>query len=429
MIFGSEGLPRSGKSLESMQHIVDSLIKGRTVVTNIHGIDKKAMSEYCVIPLPTVERLLITLDRPVGLDEEQVVAWTKRSFLENAVTDSLWIWDEINQFWPPDRQPLPADWAKFVTEHGHLGIDILIMGQDLTELHTTWRKRLQRYTRYTKLDMMGKEDSFHWASYSNAGRNRFKRTSEGKKPYKKEFFPLYKSHRDETQNKDNYKDKRYGIFQTKHKIWGLIFVLILFSAFYYLYNFFQHPHIASKADGVDQAPTHVDPKSVKEEVKVKQPEPTDSPVGAVAAAAKPDPIDYFDKLATKYDLRLSAILERTPYEGDTRPWLEFQIDALDSSYRVKERFNRASIVALGWSIERTDYGIKLSKQDVVYVVRPWPLDNFGKVSNKAIADQKPNQQASQLAEPPAGRPSFGNTLAGNTGQRFTVVEDTSRVKR
>jgi zona occludens toxin len=429
MIFGSEGLPRSGKSLESMQHIVDSLIKGRTVVTNIHGIDKKAMSEYCVIPLPTVERLLITLDRPPGLDEEQVVSWTKKSFLENAVTDSLWIWDEINQFWPPDRQPLPADWAKFVTEHGHLGIDILIMGQDLTELHTTWRKRLQRYTRYTKLDMMGKEDSFHWASYSNAGRNRFKRTSEGKKPYKKEFFPLYKSHRDETQNKDNYKDKRYGIFQTKHKIWGVIFVLILFSAFYYLYNFFQHPHIASRADGVEQAPVHVDPKPAKEEVKVKQPEPTDSPVGAVAAAAKPEPIDYFDKLATKYDLRLSAILERTPYDGDTRPWLEFQIDALDSSYRVKERFNRASIVALGWTVERTDYGIKLSKQDVVYVVRPWPLDNFGKVSNKAIADQKPNQQASQLAEPPAGRPSFGNTLVGNTGQRFTVVEDTSRVKR
>ncbi|WP_447097020.1 zonular occludens toxin domain-containing protein [Pseudomonas aeruginosa] len=104
----------------------------------------------------------------------------KGQFFANRHHDCLWIWDEINQFWPPDRQPLSADWAKFVTEHRHLGIDILIMGQDLTELHQTWRKRLQRYTRFTKLDMMGKDDQYHWASYSSAGRLRFKQTASGR---------------------------------------------------------------------------------------------------------------------------------------------------------------------------------------------------------------------------------------------------------
>ncbi|MEF9673180.1 zonular occludens toxin domain-containing protein [Pseudomonas sp. PCH446] len=131
--------------------------------------------------------------------------------------------------------------AKFVTEHGHLGIDILVMGQDLTELHQTWRKRLQRYTRYTKLDMMGKEESFHWASYSNSGRNRFKKTADGTKPYNKKLFPLYQSHRADTQNKGNYKDKRYGIFQTKHKVYGAFFVLMLFYAMYHIYTYFKHP--------------------------------------------------------------------------------------------------------------------------------------------------------------------------------------------
>lgn len=434
MIFGSEGLPRSGKSLESMQHIVDSLVKGRTVVTNIHGINRKAISEYCVIPLPTVDRLLITLEHPFeDHEEEKVVPWVKEQFLNNQVTDSLWIWDEINQFWPPDRQPLSANWAKFVTEHGHYGIDILIMGQDLTELHTTWRKRLQRYTRYTKLDMMGKEDSFHWASYSNAGRNRFKRTAEGKKPYNKAFFPLYKSHRDETQNKDNYKDKRYGIFQTKHKVYGLIFVGILIYALYYLWSFFHHTEVA-KVPTSDHTSSQVADKAQSKpadlpEVKTKQAPAPETQGGSVAAgvqAAKAEPIDYFDKFASQYDLRLAAILERTPVEGDQRPWLEFQIDVLDSAYRVKERFNRASIASLGWTVERTEYGIKLSKQNVVYVVRPWPLENFGKVPNKSLAEQRPNPAASQLAEPPQGRPAFGNTLAGNSGQRFTVVEDTSR---
>lgn len=386
MIFGSEGLPRSGKSLESMQHVVDSLASGRTVVTNIHGINKKAISDLLAIPLPTIDRLLIVLAAPDDLDEDKKFIYIKEQFLANRVPDSLWIWDEINQFWPPDRQPLPADWAKFVTEHGHLGIDILVMGQDLTELHQTWRKRLQRYTRYTKLDMMGKENSFHWASYSNAGRGRFKKTADGTKPYNKKFFGLYKSHRDETQNKGNYKDKRYGIFQTKHKIYGVFFAIILGYALYYLWGFFHH----QPAKVPDTKPA----ASTVSEIVTKQP-PSTLPSAALPAAVKdtviapPEPIDYFDKFASKYDLRLAGFVERKPEEGDTRPWFDFQIDVLDGSYRVKERFNRAAIAALGWKIEKTDYGIKLSKESLTYVVRAWPLDNYGKVPARTIADAKP----------------------------------------
>ncbi|WP_074813075.1 zonular occludens toxin domain-containing protein [Pseudomonas syringae] len=434
MIFGSEGLPRSGKSLESMQHIVDSLIKGRTVVTNIHGINKTAISEYCVIPLPTVERLLITLEHPFqDGEEDKVVPWVKQEFLKHVVTDCLWIWDEINQFWPPDRQPLPADWAKFVTEHGHFGIDILIMGQDLTELHTTWRKRLQRYTRYTKLDMMGKEDQFHWASFSNAGRNKFKRTAEGKKPYKKEFFPLYKSHRDETQNKDNYKDSRYGIFQAKHKVYGLLFCVLLAYSMYYVWGFFHKGQVVEKSPSIASAsgapakstatstsivPT-TDPSKLTHEVV------STSLSSDATKEQKTEPIDYFDSFASKYNLRLAAVLERVPADGDTRPWLEFKIDALDGSYRIKESFNRASVASLGWTVERTEYGIKLSKQGLVYVVRSWPLDNFGKVPRQTISDLKPAREASQLAEPSRASVTT-STSSTSTGQRFTVVEDSSR---
>lgn len=80
MIFGHEGLPRSGKSLEAMVHVVDSLRAGRIIVTNIHGIDHKSISEYLAIPLPTVQRLLICLEPPSDLDEEQVTKWTKDAF-------------------------------------------------------------------------------------------------------------------------------------------------------------------------------------------------------------------------------------------------------------------------------------------------------------------------------------------------------------
>lgn len=383
MIFGNEGLPRSGKSLDAMQHIIDSIHAGRVVVTNIHGLSYDAISEYCSIPLPSLKRLLITVVPPASMDEEQKVSYVKDEFLKQQIPDCLWIWDEINQFWPPERQPLPAEWAKFITEHGHLGIDILIMGQDLSELHTTWRKRLQRYTRFTKLDMMGKEDHFHWRSFTNIGKNKYRATAEGKKPYKKEFFPLYKSHRDETTNKGNYKDPRFGVFQTKHKVWAAIFGLVLCAAIYNVVGFFRPPE-------------HVDAELNDEPAKVPVSAPAADPVPPVEhveltehVVQKREPIDYLDKFASQYDLRLGAILDRSsPQPGQAA--FEFVLDFVDPAYRIKERMHRADVASLGWAIERHPYGIRISKGDVAYVARPWPLDNFGKVPQQTIQSLKPS---------------------------------------
>ncbi|WP_137885726.1 zonular occludens toxin domain-containing protein [Pseudomonas sp. 2FE] len=391
MIFGNEGLPRSGKSADSMNHIVDSMRHGRTVVTNIHGINHKAISEYLAIPLPTIQRLLVCLEAPKDLDEDQVVEWTKAQFLKNAVNDCLWIWDEINQFWPVDRQPLAAEWAKFVTEHGHLGIDILIMGQDLQELHTTWRRRLQRYTRFTKLDMMGKENEYHWASYNNCGRNKFKKTAEGKKPYNADFFGFYKSHDDATSNKGNYKDKRFSIFQGKHKFYAALYGGALLVAVWYLVDFWN-----GGALGAEKKPAGAGHTQSQPAASAPAAEPVAKPVyqsanasqeGAEEAKAEP-PIDYLDEFATKYQLRLGGIIDRDKPEPG-KPAFEFFLDFLDPAYRIKERMRRVDVASLGWAIERKPFGLVLTKEGKSYVARAWPLDNFGKVPKETIAAMKP----------------------------------------
>ncbi|WP_347506586.1 zonular occludens toxin domain-containing protein [Pseudomonas anguilliseptica] len=385
MIFGNEGLPRSGKSADSMTHIVDSVRHGRTVITNIHGINHKAISEYLAIPLPTVKRLLVCLEPPAELEEEEVVEWVKAEFLKNAVNDCLWIWDEINQFWPVDRQPLHADWAKFITEHGHKGIDVLIMGQDLQELHTTWRRRLQRYTRFTKLDMMGKENEYHWASYNNCGRNKFKKTAEGKKLYNKDYFGFYKSHDDDTTNKGNYKDKRFSIFQGKHKFYAALYLSALVVAGWYLIDFWSGDALGAKTPEASaehaqplQPVQHMAPKT--EVAKVAQ---------GVSQEVRPDPpIDYFDDFATQYQLRLGAIVDRAdPQPGKAA--FEFVLDFLDPAYRVKESMRRVDVAALGWAIERTPFGLVLTKQGKIHIARPWPLDNSGKVPREHLAAMKP----------------------------------------
>lgn len=392
MIFGNEGMPRSGKSLDAMQHIVDSLRSGRTVVTNVAGVSHKALSEYLAIPLPTVQRLLIVIEPPADMDEEEKVAYVKEQFYAKRIPDSLMIWDEINQFWPPDRQPLPAQWAKFVTEHGHEGIDILIMGQDLSELHTTWRKRLQRYTRFTKLDMLGKDDQMHWGSYTNVGKNRYKLMADGKKPYNKEFFPLYKSHRDTTTNKGNYKDSRFSVFQTKHKVYGAAFGLLLCYCLYVIYGFFtpepvQAEPVTASAENKTESVKAAPAKASAQSEDLQQAVPS---VAEVEMPPQRPPIDYLDERAQKYDLRLTGIMDRlNPQPGKAA--FEFSIDFLDESYRVKERMTREDVASLGWTIERKPYGILISREGVSYVVRAWPLDNWGKVPQQTIASLKPAQ--------------------------------------
>lgn len=387
MIFGNEGLPRSGKSLDAMQHIIDSLNAGRTVVTNIHGISYEAISQYLGLPVPTVRRLLISLVPPAELDEDEKVKWVKAEFLKHQVTDCLWIWDEINQFWPPERQPLPAEWSKFVTEHGHLGMDILVMGQDLAELHSTWRKRLQRYTRFTKLDMQGKEGDFHWAAFTNVGRNKYRKMSEGKKPYNAAFFPLYKSHRDTTTNKGNYKDGRFSVFQTKHKVYAAGFALVLCWAFYTVVGFFSAPEAEAKPETAQEQSAESPKPAVKAEpAKVVTTETTSAP--EPAEPPQRAPIDYLDQFAQKYQLRLTGIMDRLePQPG--KPAFEFRLDFVDESYRVKERMTRKDVAALGWSIERHDYGLLIHKDGVQYVARAWPLDNWGKVPQQTLTALTP----------------------------------------
>jgi zona occludens toxin len=326
------------------------------------------------------------------MDEELVVDWIKEQFYANRHPDCLWIWDEINQFWPVDRQPLSADWAKFVTEHGHLGIDILIMGQDLAELHTTWRRRLQRYTRFTKLDMLGKENSYHWASWASCGRNKFKKTAEGKKPYNSDFFGFYKSHADDTTNKGNYKDGRFKLLQGQHKVIIGLYLVALCFALYMVKGFFTPP-VADAADAVPVSAPVVSPAPVLA---------VSSPVAAVQAVSafavpNPAPIDYLDALCGQYQMRLAGVIDRlNPEPG--KPAFEFVLEFVDPAYRLKERMSRKEVFALGWSIERTDYGLVLRKEGVEHVARAWPMDNFGKVPNKLQEGLKPAPVAPVLAQ-------------------------------
>lgn len=401
MIFGHEGLPRSGKSLEAMQHVVDALLAGRTIITNIYGINHQAIASYVALPLDAVKRLLVCLEAPSELDEEKKVVWIKAQFLERRVKNCLMIWDEINQFWPPERQALPAEWARFVTEHGQEGIDVLIMGQDLTELHATWRKRLQRYTRFTKKDMMGKEDEYHWSSLSNSGRGRFKQTAAGSRPYNKDFFGFYRSHKEGVTNKSNYKDGRYSVFQAKHKFWMAIYAIFLLAGAIYMWQWFHPSEPEKPVKAKTDNPAQIVSKATEDnKVAIKKPEPKKEAAVKADEPAREEriAIDYLDKIAQKQKLRIGAFVDWDTAQPGKRKW-DFVLEALDDSFHVRERFSAADVYALGWDIEKTDYGFRITKQGVEYVLRPWPIDLTGRVSSTYL------NQAREASRTPVGLPT------------------------
>ena len=126
------GLPRSGKSFEAMVHkIIPALQKGREVVAYIEGLNFERIAEASGLPLDRVQALLhpLTRDdmRSVTEGQGRYQITKDGPWLEKTRDNALHIFDEAQNWWPNRHKP-SEQLTQFVTEHGHRGIDIVLMG-------------------------------------------------------------------------------------------------------------------------------------------------------------------------------------------------------------------------------------------------------------------------------------------------------------
>lgn len=222
MIIFHEGLPGAGKSYETcVEHIIPSLMKGRKVYAYIEGLNHEKFSEVTLLPLPIVQTHLIQIER------EQV-----KEIYKHVEKDSLVVIDELQNFWPSTREKPTEELSKFVTEHRHLGLDIVLMGQDIRDCHTIWRRRVEQKTVYTKLTAVGRDKSYKWVVHRAVSGEKFQKISSGTKNYQKKYFGLYASYEAGTSNTATYKDKRAVIWNNPMMKIGIpIFLIILYFAF------------------------------------------------------------------------------------------------------------------------------------------------------------------------------------------------------
>ena len=235
------GLMGSGKSYECVSSVIVPAIKnGRRVVTNVDGIDSDAIRAYCQEKWNVAPD---ALGEVVHCKNDDVA---KASFLpygENVDTfckpgDIICI-DEAWRFWGTDCKLL-AEHKIFFREHRHfvqpdtkVCCDLVLMVQDIGDLHRTLKVVVEVTFKTTKIKTLGWDKTYRvemWEGYKLTQRGR---VSVENKRYDPDVFPLYSSYQGGA-GKELRVDDRQNILKSP-KLWilgGL--VIALFSASLYL---------------------------------------------------------------------------------------------------------------------------------------------------------------------------------------------------
>ena len=257
MILFYEGLPRSGKSLNALkEYIVPMLKKGRQVYAYIEGLNHEQIAKLAGIEYDKCIDLLIPLNR------EDVLNWFK--IVPN---DSFIVLDEIQNFYPSARKELDPEVIQAIAEHGHKGLDILLMGQVFSDVHKTWLGRCAQRVLFMKREAAGKPNEFSQIIYKPVVAGDKIKWQELRRikglPYDKNYFGAYKSHTEGTDNTDTLIDDRANVWNTPAmKRWLPLFAIVVITSIIYLIYMFM-------GGGLEKSLTNQKPKMTQENIDAK----------------------------------------------------------------------------------------------------------------------------------------------------------------
>ncbi len=219
------GLMGSGKSYECVTSVIVPAIKnGRRVVTNVDGIDNDAIRAYCQ------EKWSIEPDKlgsVVHCSNNDVHKSDFLPFGENVDTfcqpgDMICI-DEAWRFWGTDCKLL-AEHKIFFREHRHFAhpetkvtCDLVLMVQDIGDLHRTLKVVVEITFKTTKIKTLGWDKTYRvemWEGYKLTVKGR---VSVENKRYDADIFPLYSSYQGGS-GKEMRVDDRQNVLKSP-KLW------------------------------------------------------------------------------------------------------------------------------------------------------------------------------------------------------------------
>ncbi|HQR02508.1 MAG: hypothetical protein JSR19_01415 [Proteobacteria bacterium] len=422
MLIFHEGLPGHGKSYAAIKdYLIPQLAAGRHVYARINGLDFDRIAEVLEKDRAYVENLL----HPVA--EEDVLR-----IYEIAQNDSFVIWDELQNFLPYQRgkkalaDPRLQQW---IAEHRHHGIDVLFMGQVMTDCHTFITNRVDQLVVFQKRDVFGKANEYTCIvkkPIRKGDKVAFETVSTSKAEYDPKYFGLYASHKPDTLNKETLTDDRANIWKRPiFRKWLPLYGLLLVAAVAYLWHFF-HGGVANSVAPAQAAQT---PAKGLQPGQTTPPPPSTgktsggpSKVGMTDGIIPDSPADLIQDLTQKNRIRLigtwrlrglaqNGVIEWRDLGGNLVQAMSFRdIEGLGYTIFVNTGNSIAVIqrgdvryVATNWQIDKREAVATESQQERIRG-RPYAGGNFSRSENSQPSDTGPPgpvASASGVAQSPS----------------------------
>lgn len=421
MIFGHEGLPRSGKSYEAvLHHILPALRARRHVYVRLNGVREnlEKIADYLGMPHDEVRSLVHIMG-----DKEAVDWCVCDTDNDGAISfphiekHALVVVDEAQEYWPVNRANLPERTANFFAKHGHISIDMVIISQDCKDLHRLIIRRMAKKNAYTKLDALGADERYSVRFYAATGTGKYECVGTETRKYDPAIWELYHGVQPGVESNEVYKGNTRTLWRTLRTPAILVGLGLIVGIFMLLRFFFS----GGESTGV-VSKVHEVVESQRAAIPAMQGAPGAQPATVVSTTA-PDQKREPVPAGVRYILDL-AETSRVRHAGylESRDVVEFRATG---GGQVLDRFTTEQLWALGWSVRRTEYGVLLKALRHEIIATRWPVDPMGEQSNAtteriraAAGAPLTSASESQTPAPPASVP--GAVVTYSQGSRADV---------
>lgn len=369
MLVFNEGLPRSGKSYDTIKsHILPALAAGRHVYARLNGIEevskRQAIADYLKMDLDTLDGLLHHVRTADVLDTFRAIKNEEGEWVIPAhLCDSLCVIDECHTFYVASTQPILPASEEFFALLGQSGGDGVLMTQWYRRLHSSVRGRIERKNVFQKLTAAGMEGKYSVKRYHATAPDRFEKVTTDIESYDPAIFPMYRGYSPTAQNREVYKGGGQTVWRKLGKYAAVVLVGVALAV-WQLAHFF----------GGDSGLARESSKSIPAVRPASSPFPPAVTAPAAAVAAVPAAVHrpkmtdgqaYVFGLAGQGRPRLAGVIsgEGVPPLGVVE-WVQGDT--------VADRLTLSQLRDLGVTVEVTGYGVRLSVGKESQIVTAWP---------------------------------------------------------
>ncbi|HGM4891132.1 TPA: zonular occludens toxin domain-containing protein [Stenotrophomonas maltophilia] len=377
MIFGHEGLPRSGKSYEAvLHHILPALRAKRHVYVRLNGVGDSLDKIAAHLGMPEEEvRDLVHI-----MGDREVVDWCVCDTDNDGAISfphiekhALIVIDEAHEYWPTNRANLPERTANFFAKHGHISLDMVIISQDCKDLHRLIIRRMAKKNTYTKLDSLGSDQRYSVRFYAATGTGKYETVGTEVRKYDPAIWELYHGVQPGIESNEVYKGNTRTLWKTLRGP-SILMALALVVGVVMLGRFFFAGGTTGETGKLKDVVA-----SQKAAIPAIAHAPGAQPSTVVTTVAEAPKAKERLPAGVQYilDMAANARARHAGWYGH-RDIVEFRASG---GGQVLDRFTTEQLWALGWSVKRTEFGVLLSAKGHEIIATTWPVDPFGEQSD------------------------------------------------